>query len=235
MGNAALPPESQDTRQARINSDIIKACSINPIYIKPTARGIGLYTHVAGPKTASQNPHYAYTDNFDGEVALLPLGGPKSAGRDCHTNREAPHKDVAAVYRELQDNVAAEEKIWADMRAAAEARGGKVEDAYVMSLATLRGKYCRVGTQTQTQATAPESVAPKDAQTEKRRHSAISSVDDDEASKRRRVSLVSQDELRRQSLGSNMGAWQTDSQRRGSAGKTGNTYEAGRDPRRQGR
>ncbi|KAF1363879.1 hypothetical protein EJ07DRAFT_172781 [Lizonia empirigonia] len=228
MSTDQLPPDVQAARKARINSDIIKLCSIKPIYINPTAQGIGLYTHVAGPKTASQNPHFEYADNANGEVALLPLGGPRKIV-PSNRPREPLREEVAAVYKELQDAVKAEEKIWSEMRAAADAKGKNVRDAYTMSLDTLKEKYGLVNTP------QPESANQPTAQRYQRRHSEASSVADSGALKRLKTSNAPPSDLQRQNPRTSNGGAQTKPERRPSATATGNTYEASRDPRRQGR
>jgi hypothetical protein len=216
-----LPPDVQAMRKARINTDIIKLCS-KPIsvYLQPTAHGIGLYTHVAGPKTAKRNPHHYFADKDDGEVALLPLGGP---GKIVPSKlREPPPKEVTAIYKVLQDAVKAEEKIWDDQRAAADARGDAVDEAYKMPLDTLKKKYGDVNT-----------PIPESAHQDKRRHSEVSSTANTAASKERKDSFAQLSEFQRQSTTDVQKV--TDTARRGSGSRAGNEYDVYRDPRRQRR
>lgn len=227
MSPDQLPPDVQAARKARINSDIIKLCSNKPIYINPTAQGIGLYTHVAGPKTASQNPHFEYADN-DGEVALLLLGGPRKIV-PSNKLREPLREEVAAVYEELQDAVKAEEQIWSEMRAAADAEGKNARDAYTMSLDTLKEKYGPIN------PPQPEGTRQPTTQQYQRRNSAASSVADSAALKNLNTSTAAPADLQRQNPLASNGAAQPEPERRPSATATGNTYEASRDPRRQGR
>ena len=219
-----LPPDVQAARKARINSDIIELCSKpTGVHTTPTARGIGLYTHVAGPKTANRNPHHHFADRDDGEVALLPLGGPRKAAPS--KPREPPYKELAALYKELQDAVKAEEKIYDDLGAAAGARGDAENDAYRMSLDTLKKKYGDVN------ASVPESV-----HSENRRYSEISGTTNDEAPKRRKVSFAQLSEMRRESAASVPTATRdADPERRGSGSRMGNDYDVYRDPRRRRR
>lgn len=219
MSTGPPPPDVQAARKARINSELIQLCSKPaPFWSIPSAHGIGLYTHVAGPKTAGKNPHSSYADKADGEVALLPLGGPTKIAPS--NLRDPPSREVAAVYKQLQDAVDAEEKIWSDMRAAADAEGEPANNAYRMSFAALQDKYGAV--------TASDEVVglrPDVERLHKRRHSEVMAGSNDETSERRRVRFASQSELRQ-------GA---DTGRRGSDGKTGNEYDVYRDPRRRGR
>ncbi|KAF2633259.1 hypothetical protein BU25DRAFT_405180 [Macroventuria anomochaeta] len=230
MSAEPLPPDVQAARKARINSDIIKLCSKPiPLYSHPTAHGIGLYTHVAGTKTVARNPHSAFADKRDGEVALLPLGGPKKiVPSKLH---EPPNKELAAIYKELQDAVKAEEKIWSDMRVAADERGEAPNDAYRMSLDTLKKKYGDVN------APPPESaMSQRDSkQQDKRRHSEVTGIPSGEAPKKKRVGFASQSELQRQSTDASMRERNSDAERRGSGSRAGNEYDVYRDPRRQRR
>lgn len=139
MGNDPHTLETEAARVARINRDLIKSCSQPaPSYI-PLARGIGLYTHVAGPVIQPRNPHSQWASKPDNRVALLPLGGPHKIV--ASKIRVPPSKEVAALFKELRDAVQAEEKIWDDMKTAAVARKAKVEEAYTMSFDALRKKY----------------------------------------------------------------------------------------------
>ena len=214
-----LPPDVQAMRKARINTDIIKLCSQPiPVNSQPTARGIGLYTHVAGPKTAKRNPHHYFADRDDGEVALLPLGGP---GKIVPSKlREPPHKEVTAIYKMLQDAVKAEEKTWNDQRAAANARGDAVNEAYKMPLDTLVKKYGDFNT----------SIS-KSAHQGKRRHSKVSSTANDNALKKWKARFAQLPELQRQNPTDVQKV--TDSGRRGSGSRAGNEYDVYRDPRRR--
>lgn len=220
MSNDLPPVDVISARKARVNNDLVKICSTPvPSYFVPSARGIGLFTHVAGPKTAGRNPHFAFTSKPDGEVALLPLGGPRKV--KPRKPLDTANEEVAAVYKELQDAVQAEEKIWKDMRDKADARGEVANDAYKMSLETLKKKYGSVD--------APEGVTPplNHPEHNKRRASEATSDTDDEAAKRRRTSQPSGD--------APVGGTDADAERRGSTDRTGNIYEAYRDPRRRGR
>lgn len=227
MGADSVPPDVQTARNARINSDIVKLCSSRvPMWAHPSAKGIGLFTHVAGPKIMPKNPHVSYSDQVDREVALLPLGGPKKIVPS--KTREPPNKALAAIYKELQDAVRAEEKIWSDMRAAAEERGDAPKDAYRMSLDTLKQKYGGVNDPVPERSTS----RPQD----KRRHSEIAGSTNDEAKKKRRVSFAPALELRRQSVGSMSSTGRdTDAERRESGSRASNDYDVYRDPRRQRR
>ncbi|KZM28854.1 uncharacterized protein EKO05_0008560 [Ascochyta rabiei] len=230
MSTDPLPPEPlevQAARQVRIDSDIIKlCCKPKPPYTIPTVHGIGLYTHVAGPKIVQQNPHGIYADRDDGEVALLPLGGPHKILPSKSLNKE-----VAAIYKKLQDAVQAEEKIWNDMRAAAEAKGEAAKDAYKMSLETLKKKYGDINTPTSESA----KLQQDHSQQNKRRLSEAVGSGTDEVLKRRRVSFAQHSEARQQSTDVSMGGTGTHEEKQERASKAGNMYEAYRDPRRQGR
>lgn len=231
MSATPVHPEAHAVRKARINSDIVKLCaSPRPLWTHPSAQGIGLFTHVAGTKTVPRNPHLSFGDQVDKEVALLPLGGPKKIAPS--KTREAPDEELAALYRELQDAVVAEETIYNDQRAAAEERGEAPKDAYRMSLDTLKKKYGGVNDP------PPEMSIPSTSR-EKRRHSDLASSENDSTAKRKsRVTFAPEVESRRQSISSMSSASrETDGERRGSGSKPSNSsdHNPWRDPRRQGR
>jgi hypothetical protein len=228
MGGDPVPPDAEAARKVRINSSIITLCSTRrPIYAHPSSQGIGLFTHVAGVKTVPKNPHSALCDQVDKEVALLPLGGPRKIAPS--RTREPPNKALAALYKQLQDAVRAEEKIFNDQRAAAETRGEAPKDAYKMSLATLRDKYGGIND-------APVETSVPSRPEPKRRHSEhASSTADETAKKKRRVSFAPEVELQRQSISSVSSTGRdAEAERRGS-GSSANNYDAYRDPRRQRR
>ncbi|KAJ4378846.1 hypothetical protein N0V86_005719 [Didymella sp. IMI 355093] len=228
MGGDPVPPDAEAARKARINSSIITLCSTRrPMHAHPSAQGIGLFTHVAGIKTVPNNPHSALCDQVDKEIALLPLGGPKKIAPS--RTREPPNKALAALYKELEYAVRAEEQIFNDQKAAAEDRGEAPKDTYKMSLATLRKKY---GSLNDPPAEMSIPSRPKD----KRRHSAYaSSTADETAKKKRRVSFAPEVDLRRPSTSSVSSTGRdAEAERRGS-GSTANNYDAYRDPRRQRR
>lgn len=229
MSDDAVPPDVQAARKARFNSDIIKLCSIPHVaHLRPIAQGIGLYTHVAGPKTAILNPHFDFVDNTDREVSLLPLGGPRRI--QPHQSRDAPNSELRALYKEVEDAVKAEEKIWSDQRAAAVERGESERDAYRMTLDTLKRKYGDV--------VAP---SPAFAQLQQhygnrvpRRHSGATDITSGGPLSENEGSSATNSELRRKSTGNvAMPASNTNVIRRGSGSV--NIYNMDRDPRLRGR
>src|SRR5690242_21693818 len=118
MSHDATTSDVRAVRKARFNSDIVELCSVPHVaHSRPIAQGIGLYTHVAGPKTATLNPHFDFVDNTDREVALLPLGGPSRI--QPNKTREPQDEEGAALYKEVANAVKDEEKIRSDQRAAA--------------------------------------------------------------------------------------------------------------------
>ncbi|KAF9701748.1 hypothetical protein EKO04_000107 [Ascochyta lentis] len=230
MTTGSLPLDVQATHKARIDNDIINLCGKpKPLYTIPTAHGVGLYTHVAGPKIAQRNPQSSYADRADGEVALLPLGGPHKIVPS--KLREPPNKEIAAIYKQLRDAVQAEEKIWSDMRAAAETKGEAAKDAYKMNLDTLKKKYGDIDTSVSESAKLQLDRAKRDI----RSLSEVTGEECVDVPKRRRVSLAEHLKARRQSTDVPVSGTDTHKERQGSASKAGNIYEAYRDPRRQGR
>ncbi|KAF3034894.1 hypothetical protein E8E12_004341 [Didymella heteroderae] len=228
MGADSVPPNARAARQARINSDIAKLCSTRrPMWAHPSAQGIGLFTHVAGVKTVPKNPHASFCDQVDKEVALLPIGGPTKIAPS--ETREPPSKELAALYKELQDAVRAEEKIFDDQKAVAEERGKAPKGAYRMSLDTLKQKYGSVDD-------PPPATSIPSRPKDKRRHSEFAgSTTDEVAKKRRRTRSAPEVDLRRPSFSSVSSAGRdADAERRGS-GSSANDYDVYRDPRRQRR
>ncbi|KAJ4313284.1 hypothetical protein N0V94_007010 [Neodidymelliopsis sp. IMI 364377] len=226
MSNDALPPDAQAANKARINNDIIKFCSTPvPLYCTPSARGIGLYTHVAGPGTVSQNPHYKFASAPGGEIALLPLGGlHKAVPGEPQVSSDG---EVTALYKELQDSVKAEEKIWEDMRNAAEARGESAKDAYTITLELLQTKYGSVQTE-------EGDVRPRldhSRQDKRRRSEPTNEASDGEAPKKRKTISLAELSIRRSSADATTDGTNLDAERRDSASRPRNFYEADRDPR----
>ncbi|KAH6642814.1 hypothetical protein C7974DRAFT_386206 [Boeremia exigua] len=229
MSNGPLPPDVQAVRKARWNSDMIKLCSTpKGIHTHPTAQGIGLYTHVAGPKTTRMNPHFASADSVDGEVALLTLGGPRQIR--ARRYREPPNAELMALYKELQDAVQAEEKIWSDQRIEAEKAGNSTKGVYRMSLDTLNKKYGDINARSAADAIPQVNDGDRDT----RRHSGAATTTTGGSSRERRVSFASQPDSRRQTIGDILAARRNSiSERRGSI--SSNEYHEDRDPRRRGR
>lgn len=153
----------------------------------------------------------------------MPLGGPRKVAPS--KTRESPNKELAALHKELQDAVRAEEKIFNDGRAAAEERGEAPKDAYNMSLDALKSKYGTINDPPSTMSMASRSK-------DKRRHSEHTGSTMDEAAKKKtRASFAPGVDVRRHSIGS---VSSTGTERRGS-GSTANDYDIYRDPRRQRR
>jgi hypothetical protein len=228
MSNDAVPPDVQAVNKARINNDIIKFCSMPaPLYCTPSARGIGLYTHVAGPGIVSQNPHYDFASASGGEIALLPLGGPRKAVPS--KPQVSSDGEVTALYKELQDAIKAEEKIWEDMRNAAEARDESAKDAYTITLKLLQTKYGSA--QTEEEDARPQLDHIR--QDKRRRSEPTNETSDGEAPKKRRTISLAELSLRRSSADATTGGTNVDAERRGSASRPRNFYEADRDPRRR--
>jgi hypothetical protein len=219
-----VPPSVQGARKARINSDIVKLCSTRrPMWAHPSAQGIGLFTHVAGVKTVAKNPHASFCDQVDNEVALLPIGGPRKIVPS--KTREPPSKELAVLYKELQDAVTAEEKIFEEQTAAAEERGEAPKDAYTMSLDTLKQKYGTVNN-------PPSTIYISSRSKDKRRHSENAGGTTEEVTnKKTMVSFAPEVNVRQPSISS---VSSTGTERRGS-GSTANDYDVYRDPRRQRR
>lgn len=225
MSHDAIPPDVRAVRKARFNSDIIKLCSVPHVaHSRPIAQGIGLYTHVAGPKTVKLNPHFDFVDNTDREVALLPLGGPRRI--QPNKNREPLDEEVAALYNEVANAVKDEEKIWNDQRAAAAARGEPPRDAYRVTLDTLKKKYGDDDAPPPAYAELQQHYNNQDA----RRHSEVAGSTSGGPSKERRVSFPASPELRRRSTG-NAAVPGSDANKEQQRRRSSNTYDVNRDPR----
>ncbi|KAJ4992778.1 hypothetical protein SVAN01_01824 [Stagonosporopsis vannaccii] len=229
MSAEAMPPDVRAARKARFNSDIIELCSTPLVtHSCPIAQGIGLYTHVAGPKTATLDSHLEFVDSTDREIALLPLGGPSKI--QPNKFREPLDKELAALYKQVEDAVKTEEKIWHDQRMAAVERGEPVGEAYRMTLDTLKKKYGHVVAFPPTSAALPQYRGDLDA----RKHLEASGCTNSGPSKDSRVSFTTVPELRRKSTGNlAMPGRNSNVERRGSGSI--NMYNQDRDPRLRGR
>lgn len=194
------------------------------MWAHPSAQGIGLFTHVAGIKTVTNNPHASLCDQVDKEVALLPIGGPRKIAPS--KIRESPNKELVALYKELQDAVRAEEKIFEKQRAVAEERGGMPKGAYRMPFDTLKKKY---GTIIEPPLVIPPLGQP---QGERRQSENTGGTTDEPTKKKRKVNFAPESESRRHSI-SSMSS--TGTEKRGSGSSTANDYDVHRDPRRQRR
>jgi hypothetical protein len=98
-------PPAIDAESGRINSKILELCSKPaPANTNPTLIGVGLYTHVAQPREDS---------NSAPKPVFLPLGGLNKVQSIRPINQQTqPDKEVAAVYKQLQEALEAEEKLW---------------------------------------------------------------------------------------------------------------------------
>ena len=231
-------PSANDAekREVRINSRILELCSKPaPDKTNPTLIGVGLYTHVAQPREDS---------NSAPRPEFLPLGGLNKVQSIRPINQQTqPEKQVAAVYKQLQGALEAEEKIWKKHNDPVGQRRDSSHDTSEPSIATLKKKY---GDPVISGAMSKLSIRDVSA---KRRHCEIAggSSKADEPQQKRKMSLAELTELRRKSAG-DIGKSTGDTgksagdidifgnpkvTRRGSESK--NTYDKERDPRRKGK
>lgn len=189
MSSDLVPPDVRAVRKARMNSNIIKLCSTPKVAsVGPVAQGIGLYTHIAGPKTATLSLDSESIDNTDREVALLPLGGPDKI--QPNKFREPLNMELAALYKEMQDAVKAEEETWHDQRLAAIEKCEQPRDE--TSFSTLKKKYG---------ASVSATLQHYDKDRDPRRRSVVVENTNAEVAKKRRVSFAPEPEPRRKSTG----------------------------------
>jgi hypothetical protein len=219
------PPahNAENGHKVRINSEILELCSKPaPPGTNPTLIGVGLYTHVAQPRKDS-NPAL--------KLEFLPLGGLNKVQSTKLINQQTqPDKEVAAVYRQLQKAVQAEEKICMKHGYTAGQRRDSLHDTSEPSIATLKRKYGDPVT-----SGAKSELAIRNVST-KRRHSEITgsgSSKADEPQQKRKMSLAQITELRRKSAGDIDIFGNSKVTRRVSESK--NMYDEERDPRRKGK
>lgn len=231
-------PSANDAEklEVRINSKILELCSKPaPANTNPTLIGVGLYTHVAQPR---ENSNSAPKPEF------LPLGGLHKVQSIRPINQQTQSDiQVAAVYKQLQEALEAEEKIWKKHNDPVGQRRDSSHDTSEPSIATLKKKY---GDPVISGAMSKLSIRDVSA---KRRHSEIAggSSKADEPQQKRKMSLADLTELRRKSAGditkstgdTGKSAGDIDIfgnpkvTRRGSESK--NMYDKERDPRRKGK
>ena len=233
--------DAENGREVRINSKIIELCSKPaPANTSPILIGVGLYTHVAQPSKGS---------NSAPKPEFLPLGGSNKVQSIRPINQQTqPDKEVAAVYKQLQEAIEAEEKLWKRHNDPVGQRRDSSHDTSESSVATLKKKY---GDPVTNGATSELAIRNSSA---KRRHSEIAggSSKADEPQQKRKMSLQEITALRRKSTGGNeksIGGNEKSASnieksagnidifgnpkvaRRGSESK--NTYDEIRDPRRK--
>jgi hypothetical protein len=236
-------PPAIDAENGRINSKILELCSKPaPANTNPTLIGVGLYTHVAQPREDS---------NSAPKPEFLPLGGLNKVQSIRPINQQRqPDKQVAAVYKQLQETLEAEENTWKRHNGPVGQRRDSSHDTSEPSMATLKKKYGDPVT-----SGAMSELAIRNVST-KRRHSEIAggSSNTIESPQKRKMSLAQITELRRKSAGDikkstgdirksagdiKKNAGDLDIfgnpkvMRRASESK--NTYDKERDPRRKGK
>jgi hypothetical protein len=106
-----LPPDVDAARKARINRDLVnhlkRPCPKNST---PSVQGIGLYTHVAGPPAkAPQFPHEKYTQKAP-DPMFLPIGGPGKILKDRSTLETQTSEEMKRVWKEIYEAIHEEEK-----------------------------------------------------------------------------------------------------------------------------
>lgn len=219
MANDPLALDVEVARKTGMNSDIVRLCSRNlSPDSDPTLVGIGLYTHIAQPKESVKDHSSASVDKHSQRVRFIPLGG---YNRVQPSKLHQPDKEVAAIYKELQEAIEAEAKIWNDHKT--------VDDKQdEISLTALKKKY---GDPYEMPSEGPV-VHPSVRNQTKRKHSEMKGGKDNEPSQKRRVSFAPLLESRRLSLGS---VAMSDRDADPAMPKSGsrNKYDISRDPRRR--
>jgi hypothetical protein len=115
-----LPPDVEEARKLRINRDLIDLLNAPATGNGPTTiQGIGLYTHVAAPKSSK-------SDENPSNPVFLPIGGP---------NRIRMNQD--GLEPPMGEEVL---KIWSEVEAAVDAED-KYMDQNDMSLQELKERY----------------------------------------------------------------------------------------------
>ncbi|KAF1844925.1 uncharacterized protein K460DRAFT_416279 [Cucurbitaria berberidis CBS 394.84] len=103
-----LPPDVAEARRTRINHELVtifkRPCPPNST---PTAKGIGLYTHVAGPVKIPIFPHERYMEN---DPEYLPVGGPREVGNKTGLEGQTA-EEVKKVWHEVMDAMQEERKV----------------------------------------------------------------------------------------------------------------------------
>lgn len=217
MADDPLPFDFEVVRKARVNDSITRLCSKS---ISPsnhlTLIGTGLYTHVAQRKGLVKDHNSTTADNKAFELHFLPLGGFK--GTESSISRQSD-KEVAAVYKELQEAVEAEAKAWKDHKAAAHNNTESTLDALTKKYGDLYHK-------------APATLKPSLVirNNSKRKHSKIMGDNGIEPAQKRTASFAPLPEPTRMNNNNvSKTSINTDLVRRGSG--SGNMYDRDRDPR----
>ena len=217
-----LPPDVAAARKHRINSELVvlfkRPCPPNS---NPTAKGIGLYTHVEAPAKTPQFPHERYVKS---DPVFLPIGGARRVGRTGILGAQMSD-EIRQVWKDLRDAVDEEEKVTGNA-------GSSAED--------LKERYGGLD--------VPEKATYHQVETPMRR---LQLNDHDSAMQVDSTGQHSATTPVTPSLEDQRQAWATwlsrgsgliidptsmaDPKRRDSAPKAGNMYESERDPRKQGR
>jgi hypothetical protein len=100
-----LPPDVEEARKARINRDLIDFLNVPAKSNGPTTiQGIGLYTHVAAPKSAEGS------NEKPSNPVFLPIGGPNRVRMPTDALEPPVGEEVMKVWEELEAAVDEGEK-----------------------------------------------------------------------------------------------------------------------------
>lgn len=207
-----LSPDADAPRRARINKDLIeifrRPCSADA---RPSMQGIGLYTHVAGPPvTPPQGPHMHYAPR-DSNPVFLHVGGPTGMLRESDVLLAPVGDDVNRAWRAVQQAVDKE----VEHVAQTDLDMGSLKERYGALDEKAKGQLSITHPHSRGPAMADiqDTVAGVDRQVDAQRLSVGSGVT-------REVTMTGADEERYSSR---------------SVVRSGNDYEAARDPRLRAR
>ncbi|KAH7089995.1 hypothetical protein FB567DRAFT_316072 [Paraphoma chrysanthemicola] len=205
-----LPPDVEAARKQRINLDLISALKLPcPSNTTASIQGIGLYTHAAPPAQTSPSKH-GQNVNLAPEPVFVPIGGTQRLSRLKNAVPPRISNEVADLYKKLQQEMHAEEKHFG--------HGG-------VSMDKLKERYGGLDVPQEDEAAIAELQPQPELQ------QMLESL---------RKAVIGQDD-RRVSLGGGvtgdivMGGAEQEQFGAATVTKTGNTYEAARDPRLRGR
>ncbi|KAH7073448.1 hypothetical protein BKA63DRAFT_33158 [Paraphoma chrysanthemicola] len=204
-----LPPDVEAARKQRINLDLISALKLPcPSNTAASIQGIGLYTHVAAPAQTLPSQHGQLVNKAP-EPVFVPIGGQQRISRLKNVAPPRISNEVVELYKKLQRELHVEEKHFG--------HGG-------VNMDRLKERYGGLD------VPQKEGVAIAELQPQPGPQQMLESL---------YKAVVGQDG-RRASLGGVtgdvvMGGTEQEQSGAATVTKTGNIYEAARDPRLRGR
>lgn len=213
--------DAAEVRRIRMNTDLIalfkRPC---PPGTTPTAKGIGLYTHIEGPERIGMFPHERY---LLPEPVFLPIGGPMEVKRIDGTEPEISI-EVEKLWDEVRDAVHEEETIMGSLEPGINAlkeRYGALELSFTKTQPQGDDQAQRIQLQQQDAAMQEDiTMQSSEAAPKVGRKASLESSLDDEVGKQGDAAAGRKTLERKGSTTSNKGT---------------RNFDASRDPRQRGR